>query len=287
MPIDATLRSLGLRFLRFQDDIKVFAGEQHELRRALLELMPVVRSLHINLSSAKTKILTGMDVIDHFEDMEKDALEYGININEPGVSEHLQDFFDRAVGGDEVNERDVRFAVYRFEKLGDPYAVRWIMENIVDVPYLASLLVRYLSSHLSNADLGIEAGVRRYLNDPRQNLSPVVELHLVRMLANAPELEDGSMELAWATLRDQNKHPSVRQFAARCIGRHARHGDGAVLHATFQAAVDNPTLRRALLVALFECGVATQGFLKQVADSDSHLAPTARYLRSVDKLPPP
>jgi hypothetical protein len=187
---------------------------------------------------------------DHFEDMEKDALQYGINIKEPGVSEKLQGFFDRAVGDDEVNERDVRFAVYRFEKLGDPHAVRWIMKNLVDVPYLASLLVRYLSTHLSNTDLGIETGVRDYLNDPTQNLSPVVELHLIRMLANAPKLEDATMELAWRTLRDQNKHPSVRQFAARCIGRHARHGDGAVLQATFQAAVDNPALMHLSNVAL-------------------------------------
>jgi hypothetical protein len=287
VPVDATLRSLGLRFLRFQDDIKVFAEEQHELRRALLDLMPVIRSLHLNLSTGKTKILSGDDVIDHFEDIRKDAIQYGIDTGDPTVGKALHELFDDAVAGDAVNERDVRFTVYRFELRNDPYAVPWILAHLDDVPYLASILVRYLSQHLSDEPLGVENAVRSYLDDPKRNLSPIVELQLLRMLASADEIADATYELVWKTLRDQNKHSRVRQFAARCVGRHARPGDAAVLRATFQAAVDNNELRRALLVALFECGVARGAFLRQVEDSDLSLRPTARYLRNVQRLPAP
>jgi hypothetical protein len=287
VPLDATLRRLGLRFLRFQDDIKVFAAEQHELRRALLELMPVVRSLHINLSTAKTQILAGDDVLSHFEDIRKDALQYGIDSGDPFVGDTLRQFFDAAVSGGQVVERDVRFSVYRLELRGDPHAVPWVLANLDDVPYLASILVRYLSTHMANQSLGIEPAVRSYLTDSRRNLSPIVELHLIRMFANAAAIEEATYDLVWATLRDQNKLPQVRQFAARCIGRHSRPGDSAVMRATFQASVDNPELRRALLVALHECGVGTTAFLRDVERADESLAYTARYLRSGGRLPPP
>jgi hypothetical protein len=287
MPIDATFRRLGLRFLRFQDDIKVFASEPHELRHALLELMPVVRSLHINLSSAKTKILSGDDVEEHFEDVRKDALQYGFDAGDPRIGEELQKFFDGAVSGDEVVERDVRFSVHRLQQLNDPHAVPWILANLDDVPYLASILVRYLSSQMANPALGIEPAIRSYLHDPKRNLSPIVEMQLIRMFANATDIDDETYDLVWKTLRDQNKLSSVRQFAARCIARHVRPGDPALIRATFQASVDNPELRRALLIGLYECGVGQGAFLQDVERSDESLRSTVRYLRGSPRLPRP
>lgn len=53
-PLDAILRKLPVKFVRFQDDIKIFAESAPVLRRAVAELTPVIRRRHLNLSSAKT-----------------------------------------------------------------------------------------------------------------------------------------------------------------------------------------------------------------------------------------
>ena len=282
-PLDATLRRLGLKFIRFQDDLKVFASEPHILRRAVLDLMPVVREQHLNLSTGKTEILTGDAVLEHFEDARKDALQYGIDVGDAGIEGDIQEFFDGAVAG-QVRPRDVKFAVHRLQKLGDPHAVPWIFDHLAEVPYLASLLVRYLSVYLDNDTLAIEKRVCDFLEDARLNISPWVELHLIRMFARAHTISERTYDIIWKTLRDQNRDSRVRQFAARCLGRHLRPRDNELLLAHYKTAADDLALKRALLVALKESGVIGAAELRAVEASDPYSAHCALLAQHV--LPP-
>jgi hypothetical protein len=85
-----------------------------------------LRTTEVLSRYAKTRILEGEAARQHFEDSRKDAIQYGLDI-QSDVTDDLRSLFDDAVSGQEVNERDVRFAINRFRKLGDDYAVTWIL----------------------------------------------------------------------------------------------------------------------------------------------------------------
>lgn len=287
-PLDAILRKLDVKFIRFQDDIKVFADEPHVLRKAVHELTPVIRGRRLNLSTAKTKLLRGAEVLEHFEDSRKDAIQYRIEIEDDSVGDELRALFDDAVAG-EVNERDVRFAVYRLSKRHDDYAVPWILAHLDEVPYLSELLVRYLAENAASTP-EIETRVIQFLQDERRNIDPYVEMQLIRMLASSAEVTDAAYQQLWDILLNPASDSRCRQFAARAVARHlqpSRSADLELLRGLFHRSANDGPLRRALLIALKEAGGTDKAFLDGVATGDPSLKHTARYLRGNPTLPSP
>lgn len=286
-PVDRELQMHPVVALRFQDDIKVFGHDAATLRRVLRDVTRVMRGRHLNVAVSKTRILEGAAVLDDLEDARKDAIQYGIKADLPTVTDDLHSLFDDAVAQEPVDARDVRFAVYRLAVRKDGHAIPWILNNLARVPYLAALLVDYLSGHLEGAP-EIEARARAFLLDPNRNLYPWVELHLIRMFARTQSIVDDTLSGVWSILKDNNKDLLVREQAARCIGRHSRPGDPAILRSLFMGSTDS-ALRRALLVAITEAGGTTRdkSFLATVATSAPDLAATAQLLRSGAVIPPP
>lgn len=286
-PLDAVLRKMDVKFIRFQDDVRVFSGATHVLRIAVRDLHPVVRARHLNLSTAKTKILEGEEILRHFEDSRKDAITYRLDLGDPDVLEDIRALFDDAVIGG-VNERDVRFAVYRLSILNDDHAVPWILNHLSEVPYLASHLVDYLSKHTSTHP-EIEPRIGSFLLDERLNISAYVETQLVRMWGRSTSLAPDTYDTLWRILRNPAKETLVRQFAARAIAAHVHpeHGeDVEILKNLFILSVEDRPLRRALLVSTWEAGGATRKWLGDIASADESLADTCAYLRTNPKLPP-
>jgi hypothetical protein len=287
-PLDAILRKLDVRFLRYQDDIKVFAEEAYILRKAVLQLTPVVRGRRLNLSSAKTKILEGEEVRQHFEDARKDALQYRVRIEDDTVVGDLRALFDEAVTG-KVNERDLKFSLYRLGKFEDAYAVPWVLDHLAEVPYLSELLVRYLSLH-SASHPEIEERVCDFLRDETRNLSAYVEMQFIRMFANFEAVGDDTYRLLWDVLLNPAKNTRSRQFAARAIGRHLPAKDTAdvpVLEGLLRQHLDDRPLRRALLIALHEAGGLDKQTLGAVAKGSPELRGLCEYLKAGPTLPPP
>lgn len=287
-PLDAVLRKLDVKFLRFQDDIKVFAGEDHVLRKAIAQLTPVVRGRRLNMSTSKAKILEGAQVVLHFEDSRKDAIQYRIEVDDGEVIEDIRLLFDEAVAG-EVNERDVKFSVYRLGKFGNPYAVDWILANLSSVPYLSEILVGYLSGVASERG-DIEPGICMFLSDDTRNISPYVEIQLVRMFSSFESISDETYRLLWDILLNPAKESRVREFAARAVGRHLTSkttADLKVLDGIFRQNPDDLRLRRALLIGMKEGGGASKNYLGTVATGSPELKPLCDYLKSGVQLPKP
>lgn len=287
-PCDRVLALRSVRFLRFQDDFKILSSDVLELRRALQDLERALRERHLNLSVHKTKLLHGVDVLREFEDSEKDAISYGLAIGSVQAASDLHDLFDRAIAANPFNARDIRFSVVRLARLGDGYAVPWILDHLAEVPYLASHLVTYLSV-LMESDPAIEPRVLDYLQNEEENIYPWTELHLIRLLSRASAVEESTHAGIWQVLKDERKHDVVRQHAARFIGRHARHGDQALLKNLAIYTAEVP-LKRALVVAATESRGSDgpdQSWLRHLATSNAELAPTCDYLATVTRLPLP
>jgi len=285
LPLDTAISRQPVRFIRYSDDIKIFANGPSDLRLALRDLIGILRNRHLNLSFHKTRILAGTEILDEFEDSKKAAIDYGFDIGDTGTAAELTELFDRAVSKNPVDSRDVRFAIPRLAKLENPHAVPWILDHLPEVPYLASHLVEYLDVHMERMP-EIEERVRSYLDDPKENIYPYSELHVIRMLARAKTLSDETRNSIWRILMDQNKDRFVREHAARCVGRHAALGDTALLKAYFRTT-PSVSLRRALLVAIVESGPADAAWLGNVANDDPALAATCQYLRTARHLPSP
>ena len=290
LPLDRALeREPDVEYLRYQDDIKVFSDASYKLRRALQRMNRALRGRHLNLSVHKTKMVEGPAILDEFEDLRKDAIQYGLRISTPGVKDDLRRLFDDAVAQSPPATRDIRFAIYRLAQLEDPHAVPWILEHLSEIPYLAEQLVDYLSV-LVPTNAAIEERVRSYLSNENENLYPWVEMQLLRMLARAPKISDETYTCGWKILEDERKENLARQYAARCLGRHIRPGDVASLKDAFTAQGDF-WLRRALLVAIADAeaqaGAVDKAWFGTVAATDTELEATAKFLRSATTLPEP
>ena len=191
LSVDRMLGMHPVKFIRYQDDIRVFADSAPPFSRALRDVIAVLRGLHLNVATHKTKILVGEEILDEFEDARKSAISYGLRIGDPTAAEELRKLFDSATATRPVSARDVKFAVYRLSELHDPHGVPWILANLAEVPYLASHLVDYLSQFFDEIPEIAEA-LNTYLLSPDMNIQPFVELQLMRLFGRAKELSNSS-----------------------------------------------------------------------------------------------
>ena len=112
-----------VKFLRFQDDLKVFADSPAKLRVALRDVIRTLRHRRLNLSVHKTKMLVGDEILTAFEDDRKGAIQYGLFIGDETATDDLRLLFDDAVEAKPRKDRDIRFSVSRLEDQHDPHAV--------------------------------------------------------------------------------------------------------------------------------------------------------------------
>lgn len=286
-PIDHLLASTpGIEFVRYMDDIRIFAHDRALLYRTLQDVINLLRARRLNLSNAKTNIFVGDEILKQFDDSDKTAIAYGITIGDPGSVLALRLLFrDAVASGGTPNARDIRFAVYRLGEFEDPYAIPWILEHLEDVPYLATLLVSYLGRFIGSIP-EIENTVRDYLADPARNVYAFVEMQLIRMLARADRVDGSTLDVVMSILRDNNNPSYVRAHAARCVGRHRRQGDRQLLDQVFAATTD-VMVKRAIAVALSERSGATRQILNALGSEHPVLAATALFLRSGMQIPAP
>jgi hypothetical protein len=294
-PVDALIGQYGAEFIRYQDDIKIFSNSPDHLRVVLRNVLGVLRGRHLNLSLHKTKLLQGPEILHEFEDTRKDAITYSFALaNEdhplldqlrPSTVDDLRRLFDEAVSSDSIDVRDVKFTVYRLSLLGDSHAVKWILDHLPEVPYLASHLVQYLSQWME-AGSEIEGRLCTYLRNPSENLYPHSELHVVRLFSRSASISADTHSLVWSILRDRNKASYVRQQCARCIGVHSRPGDGPLL-STLLNETNDVDLARAIVVAMWETGYMDKPSLRILQKAKPELGACCQLLISGAKIPPP
>ena len=134
LPLDKLLKQHRVKHLRYSDDLMVFGQTWKELRGLLVRINHICRSRHLSLSGPKTKIVAAENVLVEFEDSQKDAIKYGIEIEAEGSIESLREFFDQAA--DAANLRDVRFSLTQLALSGDDWAVPWLVVALPAFPHL-------------------------------------------------------------------------------------------------------------------------------------------------------
>lgn len=285
LPLDSYLRTLSVRHVRYQDDIRIFANTRSDLIRVLRGSIRLLRGRHLNFAVQKTRISHGAEILAEFEDSAKNAIQYGLQIGSPAVADELHGLFERATT-DKLNARDIRFSIVRLAQLNDGYAVDWIVRHLDEAAFIASQLTDYLD-HFIDSRPEIEDALRSLIGKPAADTYPYAVLHTVRLLYRASSIQNETHQVLWKILRDSSAPTYVREHVARCIGRHAKPADVALLKSVFTGTSDLG-LRRALLVAVAEASQdRAKAWLGTIAAGDSELAATCKLLSSSTILPPP
>lgn len=284
LPVDEFVHRSEMNYLRYSDDMMIFDTERETLRNTLLEINTILRSRRLSMSSTKTEIYDQSQSLSQLEDLEKDAINYGIKLGESGAGERLYKLFTEAIEGVQ-RDRDVKFSLFRMGRLKDDRAIPWAMKNLKDSHHLASQLLGYLEC-FPERHTSIE---RSYVTTMRLAAGHKYDYLEQRVLQAATRQEIRSTairDLAWNILHNKNKSNLPREFAARYLGRVSAVADGQLLRREFENE-SNINVRRALLVAMYEARSISRPMLTSLSTSDSQLSWVSRYLLKDPNIPLP
>ncbi|TRV78303.1 hypothetical protein FKN01_13435 [Streptomyces sp. 130] len=127
-PVDRLLRGQGLGFVRYLDDIKVFAPEAGRLHSARQAVEDVLGARGMTLAPHKTELREG------------DAVLAGLT----PLGDDPRVLFDRAVADGPVRRRELRFSLALLGRAGDAHAVPWVAQRLGAMPEFASHFAGYL-----------------------------------------------------------------------------------------------------------------------------------------------
>ncbi|MEV6797007.1 RNA-directed DNA polymerase [Micromonospora rifamycinica] len=284
LQIDLEIQRLNFTHFRYSDDIIIFGSDWIQLREVILRINRILRSRNLILSSTKTRIVDSKDVLTEVEDMEKDAINYGVQQKLPDTLKELKLFFDRTVSERPPSARDLKFSLTQLRRAESPHAVSWLLRNLGEIPHLAREVLVYLG-RFHETDPRISYAVANSLTDQRLAIYSYAQQHILIYLIKYRIVDTFTQKAAWDILTDRNADGFLREFAARYIGRHPASGDGPRLRLQFMNE-ENLRVRRALLVACYESGGATNDYLSKISKSHSSLRLTAEYLKSGPKIIP-
>ncbi|MER0482956.1 RNA-directed DNA polymerase [Streptomyces sp. Edi2] len=285
LPVDEFIHRAGVKYLRYSDDMMLFDTDWPSLRSILLEINSILRSRRLSMSSAKTNIYEHSDSVTQLEDLEKDAINYGLKIGEVGAGERLYKLFTEATVPIQ-RDRDIKFSLYRMgEWEKDDRAISWVMDNLVDSHHLANKLLDYLECFPSRRlpiGRALSSTLGRVAEKDYDHLEQRILQSATRQQIRSRRIKD----FAWAILQNKNKSNLPREFAARYLGRFSSPADGQLLRRQYEDEA-NTSVRRALLVAMYEARSVSTDLLRRLASSESELTWVCRYLLTDPDVPLP
>jgi hypothetical protein len=293
--LDKRMCRQGYEFLRYVDDMRIFAEDEPGARRALADLIVELRKMGLYVSSKKTAIRECAKVLHELEEGRRriGPIEEGLNSGHAGRIETaaslLEEFFAELVGSpSQFNDRHFRFCVYRFKRhkasgLGGDIHDRVrdeVLERLEHMPHAADIFVDYLS--LFPQDERVQASVLEFLEGP-YNIYPWQEMLLLELLIRSdisPDLLDRAVARARASAR-RSRHPACRAKALVVWGKNADYADRREIRSLYY---DEPRadLRRAIVVAVQEMQRRERdNFYRIHASGSDPEKMTAQYIQSL------
>lgn len=151
--VDEAMIDAGFTYYRYADDLRVFALEEKDIRRAIAKLTELMRPLNLHLSGGKTKILTKekhLSSSNKFSD-ELEAISYGLEISEPvtETEEALRKIWVTIFKNDGFDKTAFSFCLNRFRRIGSEIPLKVLLaKNLLD-PSFAPQVCRYLEKYVN------------------------------------------------------------------------------------------------------------------------------------------
>jgi hypothetical protein len=182
--IDKRMIDAGFEYFRYMDDIRIVCTDKFEARRALKELVSILRDRHLSLNGKKTKFIQpGLEEHNEFlhpkiELKKIDSLlnskrKANVAIGYSWLKERCLELIEK----NKFEEREFRFCIYRLSKLArcNQYLVpkgywddisKGLVAAIVECPTSTDHVYNFLASVGLNVDS--KAVIMMYLCDPEK-----------------------------------------------------------------------------------------------------------------------
>jgi hypothetical protein len=294
---DKWMMRRGYVFMRYVDDMRIFAADEPSARRALAELITQLREMGLYVSSAKTAVKFTEDIlleaqgrsqqIDHIEHLlkskESAKLEQAASMLEGFITELI-------TNPTNFDDRHFRYCVNRFKKLkvndlamsAHDNVARAVLERLTSMPQSTDVFVDYLS--LFPEDEFVQRTVIEFL-EGAYNIYPWQEMLLLELLIRfniVPELQDRVLSISRAIARNEYKHPACRGKAYVFWGKNGDYADRREMRNRYFDE-SREDIRRAILIGIQEMQTGElDNFLESILNDSFWIRMTAQYVRGLN-----
>ncbi|MEV5457685.1 RNA-directed DNA polymerase [Streptomyces cellulosae] len=277
-PVDEYLTKNRFKYLRYSDDIMIFRRDWTELRDVLSEVNRILRARRLSMSAQKTAILEPEEAFKRIHDVRKASLSAACDIGMPGAHIEVRQYFDEVIKQESSDTRSLRFVINRLAKLQDDYAVSWCLDNLPFIAHVAKEVFSYLAL-FNNRVKEVQRKLVNFMRSGASKSYPYLEQRILRYFL-VMNLSDHQMkESAWLILEDRNREDFPREFASRYLGRAASVSEAQLLRHRFEEE-PSITMRRALLMSLYESRNLSPRYLNDVEEYLPQLKWVCKYLRA-------
>lgn len=280
-------------FMRYVDDMRVFAQDEPTARRALADIITELRDMGLYIASGKTAIKNTATVLQNMQSdsVQMKAIEAEIKMGTPAhlesAAKMLQGFIEELISSSEkFNDRQFRYCVNRFKRLKVNRLALDVHDNVANevlnrlktMPYSTDIFIDYLS--LFPESEAVQLQVIEFL-ESNYNIYPWQEMLLLELLIRLdiqPETRDRALSIARSIAKSSPKHPAYRERAFVFWGKYGDYADRREIRGRYH---DEPRedVRRAILVAIQEMQKGERdNFLGNVANDSTFLKMTAEYV---------
>jgi len=252
------------KYLRYMDDVKVLARDEHVARDALFLMNEELRKLRLNIQAAKTRLLRDEEIREEFFDERLDRVNEVIaeiqkkntlSIAERRIFAKRLKAELKKIKGRRGVIRNKELRLFRrlitgFTLLGDSGMVSTVLNQVGKNPdsRLLNSAVRYL--RYRNRNLRTICGSMARLLIEDKLLFPYQEAHCLMVLRYQRNVEAQLWGEAKKRLRRKQEHWYVRQWAAQLISMKRLSKRELDSLRTLISHEDNTEVKRALAQAL-------------------------------------
>ncbi len=187
IPVDRMLMSLGAEYLRWMDDYKVMARDEHACRSLVEQFDQFLRTQGLTRSAKKTSYYdNSLDAIAALRDPGLASLGSRLALGTDRATDELRAAFDREiVDEDEVSRSQFHYIVRALGNRGDDYAAGALASN----PDLANTDPKLSGEYLGSVGLRTPAVIDAMLSrlaTKATDRTDALHLHWLRALASKP-----------------------------------------------------------------------------------------------------
>jgi hypothetical protein len=295
--LDKHMTRRGFPFLRYVDDMTIFANSEAQARKRLAYLVNYLRRMQLYVSSAKTRIGEGADFIEELNTRRDivTSIQDGLTSRQldqiEAAAAQLESFFLEMVENEEqFDDRLFRYCVNRFRllrvsKIAPETSERVVAEVLLrlsTMPSSTDVFIGYLS--LFPASESLQSQVCHFL-ESEYNIYEWQEALLLELLLRSdisPQLHDRVRGLA----RDiaVTGHPSCRAKAVMLWGKIGDYQDRRDIRAQYYAE-EHEEVKRCILYAIQEmqAGERNHFYESEVPNDSRGQQRIVEYVRRLDE----
>jgi len=280
-------------FLRYVDDMRIFAMDEPGARRALAELISQLRDMGLYIASGKTMIMETAPFLKKMQEsaQQMNFIETEIKTGLPKQIENAASMLEEMIteiiaNPDKFNDRHFRYCVHRFKKMKvnnlalatHDHVVEEVLRRLRTMPHSTDVFIDYLSLFPDSEN--VQSKIVEFL-ESNYNIYPWQEMLLIELLIRLdvqPNIHDRALSITRSIAKNDQKHPACRERAFVFWGKNGDYQDRREIRGRYHDEA-NEEVKRAMLFAIQEMQKGERdNFLRSVQNDSITLRIAAKYL---------